>query len=60
MDDVCICCAEAAGVDELGYCAHCHWAVRLEVEEGLFQLRDYLGGWARFAEWCQSRGLATA
>ena len=57
MDDVCICCGEAQAVD---YCAHCHWAVRAEVEEGLYQLREYLRGWARFSDWCRSRGLAAA
>jgi hypothetical protein len=45
-------------VDELGYCGHCHWAVRAEIEEGLYQLREYLRSWARFADWCAARGLA--
>ena len=55
MDDpvTCIRCDEALAVDELGYCGHCHWAVRAEVEEGLYSLRAYLESWARFDDWCR-------
>jgi hypothetical protein len=60
MDDECIRCNEAPAVDDLGYCGHCHWAVRAEVEEGFCQLREYLRSWAQFSDWCASRGLAPA
>jgi hypothetical protein len=55
MFDECIRCSSAPAVDELGYCGHCHWAVRAEVEEGLYQLREYLRSWARFSDWCAAR-----
>jgi len=58
MFDECIRCREAPAVDELGYCGHCHWAVRAEIEEGFHQLREYLRPWARFSDWCEARGLA--
>ncbi len=54
----CIRCGEAPGVDEQGYCGHCHWAVKVEIQEGIYQLRDYLAGWARFADWCAGREAA--
>jgi hypothetical protein len=59
MFDDCIRCSTAPAVDEFGYCGHCHWAVRAEVEEGFHQMREYLRSWARFEDWCESRGLAT-
>jgi hypothetical protein len=58
MWDECIRCGEAPIVDEHGYCGRCHWAVRAEVEEGFQALREYLGAWARFRDWCESRGLS--
>jgi len=54
---LCIRCEEASAVDELGYCAHCHWAAKAEVEEGLDRLRRYLRPWARYGDWCLQRGL---
>ena len=60
MYEDCIRCADAPAVDDQGYCGHCHWAVRAEIEEGMHQLRDYLGSWARFTAWCDAHGLATA
>jgi hypothetical protein len=42
MVDECIRCNEVPAVDELGYCGHCHWAVRAEIEEGFCQIREYL------------------
>jgi len=45
-------------VDEFGYCGHCHWAVRAEIEDGFFALREYLRAWARFGEWCEQHGLS--
>ena len=58
MFEDCIRCAEAPAVDDQGYCGNCHWAVRAEIEEGLHQLRVYLGSWARFTDWCDAHGLA--
>jgi hypothetical protein len=58
MFEDCIRCSEAPAVDDQGYCGHCHWAVRAEIEEGLHQLREYLGSWALFTEWCDAHGLA--
>ena len=55
MWEECIRCNEAPAVDEQGYCGHCHWAVRAEVEEGFYALREYLRAWARFDEWCETR-----
>jgi hypothetical protein len=60
MFEECIRCCEAPAVDDLGYCGHCHWAVRAEIEEGFYQLREYLRSWARFSDWCQARGHAAA
>jgi hypothetical protein len=54
----CIRCAEAPGVDDLGYCGHCHWAARAEVEAGLSLLADYLLKWRRYVDWCDEHGLA--
>ena len=59
MSDECIRCCEAPAVDELGYCGHCHWAVCAEIEEGFYQICEYLGSWARFSDWCESRGFAS-
>ena len=36
----CIRCGDALAVDELGYCGHCHWAVRAEIEDGFHQLEE--------------------
>ena len=51
MNDDCIRCGETPGVDEDGYCGHCHWAVRTEIEHGMHKLRDYLGRWSDFRDW---------
>ena len=56
---MCIRCDEAPVVDDDGYCGHCHWAVRAEIEEGYYALREYLRAWARYADWCDARGLST-
>lgn len=50
----CIKCGEAPAVDELGYCGHCHWVVRAEVEEGIYHLEKYLDAWAKFRSWEES------
>ena len=60
MYEECIRCGEAPAVDELGYCGHCHWAIRAEVEEGMADLRTYLSAWRRYADWCDERGLEAA
>jgi hypothetical protein len=46
-------------VDQHGYCCHCHWAVKFEVQDGIHKLREYLAAWARFADWCASRDAVT-
>lgn len=48
---MCIRCDEAPAVDENGYCGHCHWAVRAEIEEGLHQLHERLRKEVGFQEW---------
>ena len=48
---MCIRCDEAPVVDDDGYCGHCHWAVRVEVETGLYQFSERLLKEARFQEW---------
>jgi hypothetical protein len=48
----CIRCDEALAVDNLGYCAHCHWAVKAEVVDGLYALMEYLEPHLRFSDWC--------
>jgi hypothetical protein len=60
MRDECIRCGDAPAVDELGYCGHCHWAVRAEVEKGFTEIGEYLRGWAGFSDWCAAHGLAAA
>jgi hypothetical protein len=47
----CIRCGEAPQVDESGYCGHCRWAVRAELEGFFLKMREYLKAWSRFEEW---------
>jgi len=54
----CIRCGGEPGIDEQGYCAHCHWAVKVEVHDGFLDLRNYLAAWARFADWCAAHEAA--
>jgi ribosomal protein S27AE len=49
--DACVRCGGMAVTDDVGYCGHCHWAVRAEIVEGLYDLRRYLTRWAEFREW---------
>jgi hypothetical protein len=49
--DVCVRCGGIAVTDEVGYCGHCHWAVRAEIAEGFSALRRYLACWAQFRAW---------
>jgi hypothetical protein len=51
----CIRCGDAPPVDEWGLCGHCHWAVRGEIEVGLYELREYLRKVARFEAWLRWR-----
>jgi hypothetical protein len=55
---MCIRCGDHETLPDRPYCIHCTFAVRAEVEDGLRQLAEYLGAWARFDEWCKARGLA--
>jgi hypothetical protein len=56
VDNVtCIRCGDAPSADEGGYCGHCHWAVLIEVQDGLHELDAYLAAWARFADWCRAK-----
>lgn len=56
--ETCIRCDNAPAVDENGYCGHCHWSVKAEVDEGFYHLCEYLRLWARFDEWCAGRRAA--
>jgi len=56
----CIRCGGAPAIDENGYCGHCHWAVRAEVEEGFKDIRAYLRNWRAFANWCAEHGRGAA
>jgi hypothetical protein len=57
-DVLCIRCGETVAVEGgFGYCGHCFWAIKDEIEDGLSELSRYLDGWARFADWCAERGL---
>ena len=57
-DGTCLRCEAAPAVDNLGYCGHCHWVVRAEIETGLYRFREYLTKWARFDEWCATHDVA--
>jgi hypothetical protein len=48
----CIRCDSTPVVDTAGYCVHCYWAVKAEVQEGLSQLGEYLRKRALFDNWC--------
>jgi hypothetical protein len=52
----CIRCGEAPQADENGYCGHCHWVVRAEIEAGFADLCEYLRAWARFSDWERAHG----
>lgn len=57
--EACVRCKEAPAATPEGLCGHCHWAVRAEVEEGLYALREYLKSWARFDAWEKAHGQGT-
>jgi hypothetical protein len=54
-DHMCIRCCNAPRVDDWGLCGHCHWAVRSEIEVGLYELREYLRKVARFEAWLREQ-----
>lgn len=58
MFTACIRCGQAPSVDEDGYCGHCHWAVRAEIEEGMYALKQYLARQAEFAEFLRAKEAA--
>ena len=49
---LCIRGEEVPAIDQLGYCAHCHWVVKAEVERGLERLRRDLRLWTSYGGWC--------
>jgi hypothetical protein len=51
MNGDCVRCGEQPGIDDLGYCGHCHRLARAEVNLGLRQLERYLAAWAAFRAW---------
>ena len=55
---MCIRCGENRCADERSYCPSCVFALRAEIESGFVRLVEYLGAWASFADWCETRGLA--
>src|SRR2546421_172859 len=44
-------CDGSPGVEDAGFCGHCHWALRAEIEEGWFRMRNSLRKWANFRDW---------
>lgn len=52
----CVCCGELPAVND-GCCSVCMWAVRAEVEDGLFQLGAYLARHAAFDAWLVAHGV---
>jgi hypothetical protein len=46
--------------EPLGLCAVCAIQTRIEVSEGLRQLGRYLGAWADFGIWLETRGLESS
>jgi hypothetical protein len=51
-------CREVPRVDEFGYCGHCHWAARAEVEAGFRELEEYLSAWALLLRLVRGAGAA--
>lgn len=53
----CIRCESApAGAD--GLCASCTWSIRAEIQEGLYQLGEYLRKWLAYERYCDDHGVA--
>jgi hypothetical protein len=55
----CVRCDLAPAVQD-GLCAHCTWAIRAEVEQGIWQLRLYLENdpHVAFEAYCRTHGKA--
>jgi hypothetical protein len=54
---MCIRCREIETRDPFGLCAVCAIQTRMEVSDGLRQIRRYLEAWAEFSAWLDTRGL---
>jgi hypothetical protein len=52
---MCVLCGERQTADGRAYCAKCSFVVRVEIEDGMRRLADYLDSWAAFDEWCAGR-----
>jgi hypothetical protein len=51
----CRCGDHPARSEEEPFCPICVISIKVEVARGLTQLAGYLGAWAAFGEWCDSR-----
>jgi hypothetical protein len=49
---MCLWCRESEAISARGYCVHCSFVVRAEVENGLRRLGEYLAAWMAFERWC--------
>ena len=54
---MCIRCGEIETSDPLGLCVGCEIQTRLEVSDGLREIRSYLEAWEEFSVWLESREL---
>jgi hypothetical protein len=54
----CRCGDHPARSAEEPFCPICVISIKVEVARGLTQLAGYLGAWAAFGDWCDSRQLA--
>ncbi len=57
---MCIRCRELPAPEPLGLCAVCAIQTRIEVSEGFRRLSRYLGAWAEFGTWLETRGLESS
>jgi hypothetical protein len=51
----CRCGEHPARSAEEPFCPVCVISIKVEVARGLTQLAGYLGAWAAFDDWCDSR-----
>ena len=51
----CRCGEHPARSAEEPFCPICVISIKVEVARGLTQLAGYLGAWAAFGDWCNSR-----
>ena len=56
----CRCGEHPARSEEEPFCPICVISIKVEVARGLTQLAGYLGAWAAFGEWCESRQAVLA